>query len=200
MHYNYKEPEKIPSELHQTFDFVVIDPPFITEEVWSLYAQAAKLLLKPGTMTRTISRADYDRMCLGLANAVIKCSPLIATDDSVSSSSSKDSTPSSQVLESASNTSDDEVTIVEPIGKVLASTVPENWKFLESMLNLWLCSWRPSIPNLIYQYSLYTSYASKRFSVLNPEIDSDDYDIKQLFKVVHSSRKTTSYGGFGSSS
>jgi len=32
-------------ELHHSFDLVVIDPPFITREVWEKYAEAAKLLL-----------------------------------------------------------------------------------------------------------------------------------------------------------
>ena len=29
------------------FDMAVIDPPFITREVWELYTKAAKFLLKP---------------------------------------------------------------------------------------------------------------------------------------------------------
>lgn len=44
--YNYKEPEKIPVEFHHKFDYVVVDPPFITDEVWSKYADAIKLVLK----------------------------------------------------------------------------------------------------------------------------------------------------------
>jgi len=31
------------------FDLVVIDPPFITHEVWTKYAEASRYLLKPGT-------------------------------------------------------------------------------------------------------------------------------------------------------
>lgn len=44
--YDYKAPSALPAEMHHTFDVVVIDPPFITAEVWALYAEAAKLLLK----------------------------------------------------------------------------------------------------------------------------------------------------------
>jgi hypothetical protein len=36
----------VPSELVGTFDFVVVDPPFITREVWELYAETVKLLLR----------------------------------------------------------------------------------------------------------------------------------------------------------
>lgn len=37
---------RVPSALHQSFDLIVIDPPFITRDVWQLYAQAAKLLAR----------------------------------------------------------------------------------------------------------------------------------------------------------
>ena len=43
--YDFNHPEAIPEALHHTFDCVVIDPPFITREVWEKYAAAAKLLL-----------------------------------------------------------------------------------------------------------------------------------------------------------
>lgn len=46
--YDFKQPGQLPEALHGAFDCVVIDPPFITREVWELYAQAAKLLLAPG--------------------------------------------------------------------------------------------------------------------------------------------------------
>ena len=43
--YDFQRPEDIPSGVHHAFDCVIIDPPFITEEVWRLYAAATKLLL-----------------------------------------------------------------------------------------------------------------------------------------------------------
>ncbi|KAG2446382.1 hypothetical protein HXX76_000967 [Chlamydomonas incerta] len=46
--YDFKQPEALPAHLRGAFDCVVIDPPFITREVWALYAQAAQLLLVPG--------------------------------------------------------------------------------------------------------------------------------------------------------
>ena len=39
--------EELSPELHGVFDMVVIDPPFITREVWDKYAKCAKLILKP---------------------------------------------------------------------------------------------------------------------------------------------------------
>ena len=45
--YDFNAPENLPQELLGTFHMVVIDPPFITREVWEKYADAAKRLLKP---------------------------------------------------------------------------------------------------------------------------------------------------------
>ncbi|DBB12443.1 TPA: hypothetical protein ACH3X3_005248 [Trebouxia sp. C0006] len=45
--YDFNNPEDIPANIHHTFDCIVIDPPFITHEVWRQYAAAAKLLLTP---------------------------------------------------------------------------------------------------------------------------------------------------------
>jgi hypothetical protein len=47
--WDFKTPLGFPAELQHTFDVVVIDPPFITREVWEQYAQAAKALLKVDT-------------------------------------------------------------------------------------------------------------------------------------------------------
>lgn len=42
------------ASLHHTFDCCVVDPPFITRDVWSLYADAIALLLKPDGARRVI--------------------------------------------------------------------------------------------------------------------------------------------------
>jgi hypothetical protein len=45
--YDFKDPVgTIPAHMLHTFDVVVIDPPFIVEEVWQAYARAAFMLLK----------------------------------------------------------------------------------------------------------------------------------------------------------
>ena len=49
VHYDFHHPQLLPASLHHQFDYVVIDPPFITEDVWRLYAEAALLLLVPPT-------------------------------------------------------------------------------------------------------------------------------------------------------
>lgn len=47
--YDFNDPETIPEDLLGSFDLLVVDPPFITEEVWRKYAKSAHLLLKPET-------------------------------------------------------------------------------------------------------------------------------------------------------
>jgi len=46
--YDYQHPEQVPSDLLHHFDGILIDPPFITSDVWQNYATTAKLLLKEG--------------------------------------------------------------------------------------------------------------------------------------------------------
>lgn len=58
---------QIPKELHHTFDFIVIDPPFITAEVWADYAKAAKMLLVEGQEVRGGTDAQIDDSCAWLA-------------------------------------------------------------------------------------------------------------------------------------
>jgi len=46
--------DHLPKELKHAFDIVVIDPPFITEEVWRLFALSANYLLRPDGKGRII--------------------------------------------------------------------------------------------------------------------------------------------------
>jgi EEF1A lysine methyltransferase 1 len=43
--YDFNAPLDLPAELKGAFDMVVIDPPFITHEVWRQYARTARALL-----------------------------------------------------------------------------------------------------------------------------------------------------------
>lgn len=45
--YDYHAPLEVPIHLMAAFDYVVVDPPFITREVWTQYLDTVKLLLKP---------------------------------------------------------------------------------------------------------------------------------------------------------
>lgn len=106
--YDFNAPEELPQDILHSFDFVLVDPPFITREVWEKYAQTTKLLLREG-------------------------------------------------------------------GRVLCTTIAENAPMMEELLNIAPVLYRPSIPNLVYQYSMYTNYASEALARLNPEVDDEDW-------------------------
>lgn len=104
--YDFNQPEDVPTALRETFDFIIIDPPFITHEVWAKYAATVKLLLKPN-------------------------------------------------------------------GKVLCTTIDENRGIMEEHFGAKPVQFRPSIPNLVYQYSVYCNYESDGLSVRNEEVPAE---------------------------
>lgn len=72
--YDFNNLDTIPAEMHHTFDLAVIDPPFITEEVWIKYADAIKLLLKTsdsGQINVRLSASMYDFSSSWLASSDI---------------------------------------------------------------------------------------------------------------------------------
>lgn len=46
--YDFHRPLEVPIQMMDAFDYVVVDPPFITREVWSQYIETVQLLLKKG--------------------------------------------------------------------------------------------------------------------------------------------------------
>ena len=67
--YDFSKPEDIPAELHGSFAMAVVDPPFITHEVWAKYAEACRILLRPGgkLLLSTIQEnADFLRQEMGV--------------------------------------------------------------------------------------------------------------------------------------
>ncbi|KAH7440960.1 hypothetical protein KP509_03G017900 [Ceratopteris richardii] len=101
--WDFNDPVNIPECMWHAFDLVLIDPPFITPEVWSKYAEATILLLAPG-------------------------------------------------------------------GKIILSTVQERGELLKQLLKVEPQVFEPSIPKLVYQYTLFANYQSRHLSLHNPEI------------------------------
>lgn len=55
VHFDYTAPmAAIPLALHDAFDCVVIDPPFIDDDVWQRYAAASRVLLREGSDMRVL--------------------------------------------------------------------------------------------------------------------------------------------------
>lgn len=103
--YDYNNPTNIDDSCRGQFDLVVIDPPFISESVWELYAVTAKLLLK------------------------------------------------------------------EDARHVIATTVDENASLMRDLFECVPTVFRPSIPHLVYQYSVYVNFPSKILSQKNLEFE-----------------------------
>jgi hypothetical protein len=109
--FNISPNEQLPLHLRHSFKLVVVDPPFVTREVWEQYADSS--------------------IWLGSAN---EC-------------------------------------------RYICTTIHENAAMMKSLLNVSARQFRPSIPNLVYQYSTYTNYNSQRLDALNPEIDQIDWKL-----------------------
>lgn len=56
------------------------------------------------------------------------------------------------------------------VGKVIATTTAENEELLHELLGVRPTVFLPSIPHLVYQYSLYTNYDAPTFAEPNPEV------------------------------
>ncbi|KAG5175582.1 putative N6-adenine methyltransferase-domain-containing protein [Tribonema minus] len=63
--------------------------------------------------------------------------------------------------------------LLQPGGKILATTIAENEELMAELLDVKPCVFKPSIPHLVYQYKLYTNYDSPNLNQRNPEIPED---------------------------
>lgn len=93
----------MPSDLLHKFDGILIDPPFITSDVWQKYATTAKLLLKEG-------------------------------------------------------------------GKVICTTIAENEAIMQDLFNLQAATFKPFIPNLVYQYNIFLNFKPRFLDQQNFEV------------------------------
>lgn len=69
--FDFRAPEALPADLRGAFRAVIIDPPFITHEVWRAYAATARMLLAPGDGrliigTTVVENAELLREELGI--------------------------------------------------------------------------------------------------------------------------------------
>ena len=103
--------EQLPGTFLNNFKMVIIDPPFITEEVWIKYANTAQWL----------------------SNG--------------------------------------------PDCRIICTTIHENATMMQRLLHLHPRKFRPSIPNLVYQYCTFTNFESTRLDTLNFEIDQEDWTL-----------------------
>ena len=116
--YDFNDPTGFTGVDAGSCDGFVIDPPFITQEVWEKYAETVRHLATRDPDTQKIS------------------------------------------------------------AKIVASTIPENAPFMEELLGVRACPFKPSIPHLVYQYCFYTNYqpSEQALGCPNPEIPDEEED------------------------
>ena len=131
--FNIHPDQQLPSRLHNNFQLIIVDPPFVTREVWEHYAISSKWL--------------------GTGN---NC-------------------------------------------RYICTTIHENAAMMKSLLNVTSNQFRPSIPNLVYQYSTYTNYTSERLNALNPEIDQIDWTVAAAAAAEQRQKEDNTTGGSKSS-
>ncbi len=229
--YDFNKPNDIPTHLRHSFDMVVIDPPFITEEVWIKYAEAVQLLLPPkdgkqlvhstssssSSLSSSASAAAPANQQEGKSSSAKTLHEIMASQSSsdkndgtsrpsmrldtqhledqsfnpfkgrslqndvavtagpaspppTSSATSAPSTSSSSSFSSCASSSSPVYPPV-PDGLVLVSSIGENGPMFKAMFGATPLKFRPSIPNLVYQYELFANFPTTYLNTLNPEVD-----------------------------
>lgn len=181
--WDYQKPLDFPPELKHSFDMVVADPPFITEEVWAAYTVTIRALLPPGSVPDTPIPVPLPS---GELDQTANSNPVrtVSEDDNPFRTRSKlRHSPPAAVRRLAANGVSNGASIsaraasaaaAEPAGRVLLSTVPERAEFLASLLGVRPLRFRPSIPNLVYQYTMFANYGPcGRLDQNNPEVDRE---------------------------
>lgn len=128
------------------FDAVVIDPPFITPEVWEQYAVAARALCTPPP-------APAGAGAPGAAAGAGRDGGAAPAAGGAGGAGGADSAAPGAFA-----------------GRVLASTIVENDKLMARLFGATPVPFQPSIPNLVYQYNFYTNFPPTALAARNPEI------------------------------
>ena len=134
---------------------VVVDPPFITEGVWESYSKTTKVLLKKGYSTDGTPNGKVILTTLAENADMLKC--LLGAE------------PTVNVIAAPAML----ITYLENVfytANCLSIITVNFFQSLTFNSCLLLQLFQPSIPNLVYQYSLYTNYETEVFNVKNPEI------------------------------
>lgn len=198
--WDYNEPEGFDKSMHHAFDCVVIDPPFITPQVWAKYAQAALLLLSEGGQYLPLLFAEmsseslsafqcpfhfhsqfsalclccygHPTVCSGRSLHLLPCIHANSVRVLAVLSCMQVSYQWQPLLfpKCVCLAQESNSVSVGHAGKIILSTIEENAEMLKGLLEVEPQLFAPSIPHLVYQYALFTNYPSTYLSSLNPEL------------------------------
>jgi hypothetical protein len=137
---------------------VVIDPPFITKDVWEQYAKTAKALLKHSPFKYREEPVPEERIEVGEREQERE-QEQEQKEDNHSQGIKKKCNPEQKHQ-----------------GLVLATTVAENQSLMEELFNAKPTIFKPNIPKLVYQYNVFINCIDE-CNILkekNPEIRVED--------------------------
>jgi len=183
----------IPPDATLLLTKVVIDPPFVQEACWRAYSKTANLLLRESPLTAAAMRQEEEEEKVKVNETVSSNSGTVGHSSGVATLPSEAVAPPvepanvsaansievllNSVVEEGVNTVSiaEEVKAVAQVpkgrtGLVLLTTILENAPLLEELFGVRPNKFRPSVPNLVYQYHIFTNYKSTGLSEVNPEV------------------------------
>ena len=149
--YDFNKPVEMPERHRHRYDCAVVDPPFITKECWSKYAETVAHVLRPGgkIILSTIQEsAPWLKEMMDVEPTPFRCAPPCAALSSTATRARR--------CDPSAGPGDRSRCSILTVRAVRAAP-------------------RPSIPHLVYQYAMYTNFEpTKGLSEKNPEIPDDD--------------------------
>ena len=148
--FDFNDAECIPENLRNTFDMVVIDPPFITRSVmFSLCLHIDETATPHVVITIVLHRDVWDKYAAHVYKLLHKPTATVPHISPFPDSPLKDTFH----------------------GLCLVTSIAENADMLHELLGVKRVAFQPSIPNLIYQYDMYTNFPVKHTDTVNSEIN-----------------------------
>jgi hypothetical protein len=146
-------------ELRHRFRVLVVDPPFITPETWKKYANDDCTVACFSSYDRRVSACCCGRYA-ETVRLLVRAEPQRLLCVAWHAPHRPGATPHA-VWQAA------------PGARFILTTTLENRALVAELLGVTQVPFRPCIPNLVYQYELYTNFSSRRLSQPNPEVPSE---------------------------
>ena len=158
------------------FDVVVVDPPFVQEACWRAYASTAKLLLKHPPVLPPVTPSSPQPtpqptpqpapQPAGAANPAAQAASAAAL-----ATVAPEAPPTPPPQSTTAGAPAEAAAAPAPaLGRVILTTILENEALLWAELGAAPNVFRPSIPNLVYQYHIFTNYPAACLAEVNPEV------------------------------
>ena len=170
VYYDYRKPEEVPTALRGAFDMCVIDPPHVTRDVLGAYATTASILLAkpPVPLARLRGESKYTPDLAASDGWLSRWMPSLGCKGNrkVKTDLGRlEGPPTGDIVPGGALP-----------GRILISSLAgrEHKAMMERLFGVFPRVFLPRIPNLIYQYHVYTNYFSARLNAPNPDQPKPD--------------------------